>query len=167
LNGEISELLHKAHESQIARVACRVHALTQPSHAFLQTTRAAALAKCEAVGRAYRLAFSYGQESDRVVAATLFSQLARSTPHAHVPFPLSTYKTMCMHILDKDVCDAFKDMPNNSAPRRDGRTWKLFRDATNRPSMAHLFKKFVEMFGNGHLPKSLWKLSLSAIMIPL
>jgi len=31
LDGHITELIHEARESQVTRVACRVHALTQPS----------------------------------------------------------------------------------------------------------------------------------------
>jgi hypothetical protein len=52
LDGQIAELIHEAHESQVTRVACRVHALTQLAQSFPLTARAAALAGCGAVGKA-------------------------------------------------------------------------------------------------------------------
>jgi len=57
-------------------------------------------------------------------------------------------------------------MPKKSAPHREGWTWELFRDATNRPSTATLLRKFVDLFVNGRLPKGLWKFLSSTIKIP-
>ncbi len=164
-NGEIAELLHEAHDSQVTRVACRVHALTKPTNVFPLAARAASLAGCGAVGKACKLAFSYGTESDPVVAATFLAKLTRTTPHAHVPLPPSAYKSAFVPIPLKAVADAFTGMPKKSAPHRDGWTWELFRDAANRPSTTALLRTFVELFVNGRLPKALWKFLSSAIMI--
>jgi hypothetical protein len=57
LEGHVDALLRDAHGSQVTRLACRVHALTQPSQSFPLTARAAALAGCGAVGKACKLAF--------------------------------------------------------------------------------------------------------------
>ena len=166
LDGQIGDLLREAHDSHVTRVACRVHALTQPSQSFPQTARAAALAGCGVVGKACRLAFSYGTESDPIVAATFLDKLTRTTPHSHVPMPPSSYKTVFVPIPIKGFTDAFTGMPKKSAPHRDGWTWELFRDMANRPRTADLLRKFVELFVNGKLPKPLWKFLSTAIMIP-
>jgi hypothetical protein len=66
----------------------------------------------------------------------------------------------------KVVTYAFTEMPKESAPRRDGWTWELFRDMVGRPSTSGLLRKFVELFVNGILSEPLWKFMSSAIMIP-
>jgi len=93
MDGQIEELVREAHDSQVTRVACRVHALTQPPQSFPQTARAAALAGCGAVCKACKFAFSYGIESDPIVAATFLAKLTRTVPHTHVPMPPSSFKT--------------------------------------------------------------------------
>ena len=82
-DGQIAELINEAHDSQVTRVACRVHALTVPTSSFPLAARAASLAGCGAVGKACKLAFSYGTESDPIVAATFLAKLTRTTPHTH------------------------------------------------------------------------------------
>ena len=83
-NGQIAELLTEAHDSQVTRVAYRAHALTVPKSSFPRAARATSLAGCGAVGEACKLVFSYGTESDPVVAATFLAKLTRTTPHTHV-----------------------------------------------------------------------------------
>ncbi len=128
-SGEIAELIHEAHDLQVTRVACRVHVLTEPASSLPLAARAASLAGCGVTRKACKLAFSYGTESDPVVAATFLAKLTRKTPHSHVPVPPSTFKTPFMPISTKAVSDAFTCMPKKSAPRTDGWTWELFREA--------------------------------------
>ncbi len=143
-----------------------MHALTQPSQSFPLTTRAASLAGCGAVGKACKLAFSYGTESNPEVAAKFLVELTKTVPHTHVSAPPSSYKTAFVPIPLKAITDTFTGMPKKSTPHRDGWTWELFRDAANRPSTTSIQQKFVELFVNGRLPKGPWKLLSSAIMIP-
>ncbi len=116
LDGQVAELIHEAHKSQVTRVTCRVHALTQPSQSFPLTTRAAALAGCGAVGKACKPTFSYGTESDPVVAASFLVKLTRTAPHTHVALPPSSYKIDFVPIPQKAITDTFTDMPKKSAP---------------------------------------------------
>jgi hypothetical protein len=121
-DGQIAELLSDAHDSQVTRVACRVHALTVPTSSFPLVARAASLAGCGVVGKACKLVFSYGIESNPIVAATFLAKLTRTTPHTHVPSPPSSFKTPFVPIPIKAITDAFTGMPKKSAPHRDGWT---------------------------------------------
>jgi hypothetical protein len=141
MDGQIKDLLREAHDSQVTRVACRVHAFTQPFHTFPRTTRASALVWWGAVGKACRLAFFYGTESDPIVDATFLAKLTRTTPHSHVPLPPSSYKSAFVPIPIKAVTSAFTCMPKKSAPHKDGLTWELFMDMENRPKTANLLRK--------------------------
>ena len=120
---------------------------------------------CGAVGKACKIAFSYGTESDPVVAAILLVKLTRSSPHTYVHAPPSAFKSSFVPIPIKSISDAFTGMPKKSAPMRDGWTWEVFKDAASRTSTANLLRKFVELFVNGLLPKRLWIVLSSAIMI--
>ena len=119
-SGKVSELIYEAHDSHVTRVACRVHALTVPATSFPLAARAASLAGCGATGKACKLAFSFGTESDPVVAATFLAKLTRKTPHNLVPIPPSSFKTPFVPIPIKAISDAFTAMPKKSAPHRDG-----------------------------------------------
>jgi len=142
-----------------------VHALIQPAKSFPLTSRVAALAKCRAVGKACKLAFSYGTESDPEVAARFLANFTRTVPHTHVPPPPSSYKTAFVPIPLKAINYMFTGMSKKSVPRHWW-TWELFCDAANRPSVVTLLRKFVELYVNGKLPKALWTLWSFAIMIP-
>jgi hypothetical protein len=165
-NGQIKDLLVESHDSQVTRVARRIHDTTQPSPTFPLTARAASLACCGAVGKACQLAFYYGTETDPAVASTFLARLTRSTPHTHVPMPPSSFQTAFVPIPLKAVTDAFLGMPKKSAPHRDGWTWELFKDMAGRQSTAELLRRFVELLVNGKLPVALRKFLSSAIMIP-
>ena len=73
--GDIDTLVKEAHDAQIVRVASTLVETSIPRLSFSKTARAANLAKAGAVGRAYELAFSYGSESDPVVAAEFLAKL--------------------------------------------------------------------------------------------
>ncbi len=107
MDGQVDALLKEAHDSQVTIVACRVHALTQPSQSFPLTARADALTGCGAVGKACKLAFSYGTESNPDVARTFLAKLTRTVPHTHVPMPPATFKTAHVPIPIKAVTEAF------------------------------------------------------------
>ena len=76
-NGKVADLIYEVHDSQVTRVACRVQALTVLARSFPLAVRAASLAGCGATGKACKLAFSFGTESDPVVAATFLAKLTR------------------------------------------------------------------------------------------
>jgi hypothetical protein len=70
VEGKVAELIEAAHDSQVKRVARRIHDITKPTVSFTQAARAATLAGCGVVGKACKITFSYGIESDPTVAAT-------------------------------------------------------------------------------------------------
>ena len=73
--GDVGTLLKEAHEAQASRVANALAEASAPKPSFSKTTRAAILARAGAAGRACKLAFSYGLESDPVVAAKFLAKL--------------------------------------------------------------------------------------------
>ena len=111
MEGKVSEMIRDAHDSQVKRVVHRIHAVTQPSPKFPLTTRAAALARCGAVGKACKLAFSYCTESDPVVATNFLSKLATATLRTHVLVPPSTCKSAFFPVPLKTCTDAFTLIP--------------------------------------------------------
>jgi hypothetical protein len=119
------------------------------------------------VGRACKLAFSYGLESDPEIAAKFLSKLALKKRHSHIPVHVSKIElpANCIN-LNKAVMDAFSGMPKKSATHRDGWTWKLLRDAVKTPSTATLLRKFTERFSNGALPTDLWAYLAPALLYP-
>ncbi len=72
-NGPVGDLINDAHDSQVTKVARRIHDITQPSPTFPLIARAVSLAGCGAVGKACQLAFSYGTKSNPVIAATFLA----------------------------------------------------------------------------------------------
>jgi hypothetical protein len=111
LDGHVAELLHEAHESHFAKVACHVHALTHPAQSFPLIARAALLAGCGAIGKACKFAFSYGTESGPEVVVRFMANLPRTTPHTHVPLPPSSCKFAFVPIPLKAITDMFTGMP--------------------------------------------------------
>ena len=84
-------------------------------------TRYVACGMHGAVGKAFKLAFSYGTESNPEVAAIkILAKLTRTVPHTHVPAPPSSYKTAFVSIPLKAITDTFTGMPKKSGPYRDG-----------------------------------------------
>ena len=84
-----------------------VHALAKPTLSFSMTAMATSLARCGAVGKACKLAFSYGTKSNPEVAATFLAKITRPTLHEHVPAFPSEYKTAKITIPIKAITDAF------------------------------------------------------------
>jgi hypothetical protein len=63
MDGRVAELIEEANDSRVKRVARMIHDVTKPTITFTQATRVATLASCGAVGKACKIAFSYGTES--------------------------------------------------------------------------------------------------------
>jgi hypothetical protein len=135
-------------------------------HSFSKIVRAAALAGAGELGRACKVAFTYGVEVDPEVAADFLAKLTLQAMHIHVPLHPSSLKPAKNSIPLNAVVEAFSKMPKKSAAHRDGWTCELLRDAAQRPSTASHLRKFTELFSNGALPKNLWTYLASALMYP-
>ena len=120
--GEIETLLSEAHEAQAGRVAkqTEAHSKSTSNSSFSKTARAAILAGAGAMGRACKLAFSYGLESDPAIAAKFLSKLALKKKHAHIPDFVARVKPAWNNIPLLAVPDAFSGMPKKSAAHWDG-----------------------------------------------
>jgi hypothetical protein len=114
--GDIDSLVKEARDAQTARVA----KASAPKASFSKTARVAILAKAGAVGRACKLAFSYGMESDSVVAAEFLAKLTLHQRHSHIPVYESKVVPRPNNIPLKSVTDAFSGMPKKSAAHKDG-----------------------------------------------
>ena len=111
LNGQVSDFLREEHDSHVTRVASRVHALTHMFEIFPRIARVVALVGCGAVGKACKLAISYGTESDPVIVASFLAKVTKMIPYTHAPLPPSSYKIVLVPIPIKVVKDAFTGMP--------------------------------------------------------
>ena len=145
-----------SHEAQTERIRSRyVTASTQP-YSFSKAAIVAALAGAGELGRACKVAFTYGVEADPEVATSFLSKQTLQARHSHVPMHPSSLKPTKNSIPLTAIAEAFSKMPKKSAAHRDGWTWELLRDAAQRPSTASYLRKFTELFSNGALPKNLW-----------
>ena len=77
------------------------------------------MARAGAVGRTCKLAFSYGLESDPMVAAEFLAKLTLQRRHSHIPVYDSKVAPRSNRIPLKPVTDAFSGMPEKSAAHRD------------------------------------------------
>ncbi len=129
--GKFVLLLNEAHEAQVGRVAKLTKAafVSASTTTFSKTTRAAILARAGAVGRACKLAFSYGLETDPGIAAKFMAKLTLKARHSHIPTHVSKVKLPRNCIPLKVVTEAFSGIPKKSAAlHRDGWTWELLRN---------------------------------------
>jgi hypothetical protein len=74
------------------------------------------------VDRACKIAFSFGLESDPIVAAEFLAKLTLQKRHDHIPIYVSKVTPAPSHIPLKSVSDAFSGMPKRSAAHTDGWT---------------------------------------------
>ena len=120
--GEIATLLNEAHEARAGRVArqTKAHSRSSSSSTFSKTARVAILAGAGAMGRACKLAFSYGLESDPAVAVKFMSKLTLKKKHDHIHEYVAKVKPTRNCIPQKSVTEAFSGMPKKSAAHRDG-----------------------------------------------
>jgi hypothetical protein len=133
--GKVVILIRKAYEAQVGLVSKQIKAYSIPSSitSFSKTAWAAILAGAEAVGRACKVAFSYGLESDQEITAKFIFKLTMKERHSHIPMHVSKIIPPANCIPFKAVTDAFSGMPKKSAAHRDGRTLGLPRDAAQTP----------------------------------
>ena len=166
--GTISVLLTKAHEAQAGRVAKLTKAASTlaSTTTFSKTARAAILVGAGAVGRACKLAFSYGLETEHGIAATFLAKSTLGARHSHIEAHIPSVKPPRNWIPPKALTYAFSEMPKKLATHRDGWTWELLRDAAQTPSTATLLRKFAERFSNRALPQDLWAYLASALLYP-
>ncbi len=141
-SGNVAGLLNKSHEAQTARALKSVESSSSQPLSFSKTARAAALASAGEVGRACKIAFTYGIESDPVVASKFLAKLILPARHSHIAPHTPTIRLAKNCISVKKVTEAFTRMPKKSAAQRDGWTWKLLWDAAQRPPTTILFAKF-------------------------
>ena len=132
-----------------------------------KTARAAILAGTRAVGRACKIAFAYGIETDPMIAAEFLSKLTIKDKHTHIPAHDPKVKPPTNLIPIKTLTDAFSGMPKKSASHPDGWTWELLIDATQTPFTATLLRIFAERFSNGALPIDLWAYLASTLLYPV
>jgi len=166
MEGGVAALITESHDAQTERVSAAINSVSSDTVVFSKTARAALLARSGEVGRACKVAFTYGLETDPAIAAQFLGKLNLQSRHSHIAQYTSSVTTTKNQIPLKAVTDAFTRMPKLSAAHRDGWTWELLRDAASRPSTAALLRKFTERFSNGDLPKFLWTYLASAIMHP-
>jgi len=164
--GDLEGLIREAHEAQTERVRGRTAAASTQPHSFSKTARAAVLAGAGELGRACKVAFTYGIEADPEVAATFLAKLTLRGRHSHVPLHPSSLKPAENSIPLTAISEGFSKMPKKSAAHRDGWTWELLRDAAQKSSTATLLRKYTELFSNGALPSNLWTYLASALMYP-
>ncbi len=82
--------------------------------------KAAVMAKAGAVGRACKHTFSYGLESEPLVAAEFLAKLTLQQKQSHNPVYESKVAPRPNRIPLKSVIDAFSGMPKESVAHRDG-----------------------------------------------
>ncbi len=121
-SGDVAGLLRKAHDAQTERVAKATAAASAIPVTFSKTSEAAALAAVGEAGRACKVAFTYGMETDPEVAAKVLSRLNRSERHTHITPHVSTVIPAKDRIHVLAVTEAFTRMPKKSAAHRDGWT---------------------------------------------
>ncbi len=83
--GEVLRLISESHEAQTERMSPSMNVASANTVTFSKTTRAAILAGAREVGRACKVALSYGIETDPEVAAKFLKNLILQTHHSHIP----------------------------------------------------------------------------------
>ena len=113
--GDIATLLLEAHEAQTGRVmkSTKASSISSSSTSFSKTARAPIMAGAGAVGRACKLAFSYGLESEPVLASKFLSKLTLKARHAHIHIHVPKVKPFPNRIIPLKalLTDAFSGMP--------------------------------------------------------
>ncbi len=119
---DISGIIREAPEAQTSRVNAAIAASSVQHISFSKTARAAVLIGAGEVGRACKVAFIFGIESDPVVEAKFLAKLTLPSRHSHIPPNTSKLRLAKNYISLKAVSDAFDGMSKKSAAHRDGWT---------------------------------------------
>ncbi len=88
------------------------------------------------MGRACKLPFSYGLETDPGIASIVLARLTMDARHPQSDefVPKVNPPRNCIPL--KAITGAFTEMPKKLAAHRDGWTWELLMDAAQTPSTA-------------------------------
>jgi len=113
-------LLNEAHEARRIVKQTKTASVSATTTTFSKTAKAAIQVGAGAVGRAYKLAFSYGLEIDPGIAAKFLAKLTLNARHSHIDAFIPKVKPPRNCIPLKAVTDAFSGMPKRSASHRDG-----------------------------------------------
>ena len=105
--GDVAGLLRDSHDAQFARVTRDTVASSEAIISFSNTARAAALAGVGEVGRACKVAFTYGVETDPEVAASFLAKLTLPARHSKIPPHTSVVRPTRNVISLKVVSEAF------------------------------------------------------------
>jgi hypothetical protein len=96
VTGDIGRLLTDSYEAQTDRVTARVLAASEDAVSFSKTARAAILAGAGEMGRASKIVFTFGLETDPEVAAKFLKKLTIQARNNHIAphsFTLSPRRT--------------------------------------------------------------------------
>jgi hypothetical protein len=85
----------------------KAHSIPTSTTFFSKTARAAILASAGAVGRACKLAFSFGLEADPGIAAEFRARLALKKKHGHIPEHVTKVKPPVSYIPLKAITYVF------------------------------------------------------------
>jgi hypothetical protein len=105
--GDIGRLLTDFYEAQTDRVIPRVLGALEDTVPFSKTTRVAILAGAGEAGRACKVAFTFGLETDPEVVAKFLKKLTLQARHIHITPHSSTVKPAKNLISAKAVSEAF------------------------------------------------------------
>jgi len=108
---DVGTLLKEANDAQSTRVANTLVEALALNPSFSKTAWAATLSRAGAMERACKLAFSYGLESDPVVAAEFVAKITLQHRHSHIQIYESKVAPLPNGIPLKSVTDAFSGMP--------------------------------------------------------
>ena len=153
--GDIQRLILDSHEAPSDRVMASINSASSNTVTFSKTARAAIRVGAGQVGRACKVAFTYGLETDPGIAAKCMKKLTLQARHPHIAPHIYNIKSEKNLISSKALTASFLGMPIQFAAHKDGWTWELLRDAASRPYSDALLRRFAEYFSNRALPKDL------------
>jgi hypothetical protein len=91
-SGDVSRLITDSHEAHNNRIAAAVNVASTDTINFSKIVMAAILADAGEVGRACKVAFTYGLETDDEVAARFLKELTLQSCHGHIAPHTSYFK---------------------------------------------------------------------------
>jgi hypothetical protein len=137
--GEISRLINDSHDAQTDRVSATINSTSTDTVVSSKTARAALLAGVGEVGRASKVAFTHGLETNPLMAAEFLKTLTLQSRHASIAPHTSCLKPAKNLIPLNAVTDAFTRMPKPSVAHKYGWAWEQLRGTASRPSTVIYF----------------------------
>ena len=118
------------------------------------------------MGKACRLALSYGVETDPARAAESLEALHRPSPHDHIAFPQLPPRFAAKTTFTvKTTADGLRKHPTCSATHRDFWSWELIADCMRHSDTALLLSKYCTRFCSGDLPPGFKKYLSSGVLM--